>query len=240
VNLRDPKERTALAGEYVLGTFDENERRGFERQLQDDATLRAEVSRWHDRVLALASRLEPVPPGPSLWDELEREILDTRARRERAERSLWQRLDVWQLIAGVAVAAVMLFGALLLLTWSAQRDARLVALLQDGSGEASWVVEGRPRSGLSLRPVIPAVGMSVHRASGGSAEFWTQMPGAREPVLLGTLGVDESTEIAASRLPGLVEGQMFGITLKRPSASPEDATPATSVVFTGKVVALPN
>ena len=35
-------------------------------------------------------------------------------------------------------------------------------------------------------------------------------------------------------------GQVFGITLKRPSASPEDATPATSVVFTGKVVALPN
>jgi len=240
VNLRDPKERTALAGEYVLGTFDENERRGFERQLQDDATLRAEVSRWHDRVLALASRLEPIAPGPSLWAELEREIIAARARREQAERSLRQRLDVWQLIAGVAVAGVMLCGALLLLTWSAHREVRLVALLHDGSGETSWVVEGRPRNGLSLRPVIPALGMSVHRASGVSAEFWTRMPGAREPVPLGTLGIDESTEIDAARLPGLVEGQVFGITLKRPPASPEDATPAPGVEFTGKVVALPN
>ena len=31
------------------------------------------------------------------------------------------------------------------------------ALLHDGSGETSWVVEGRPRNGLSLRPVIPAL-----------------------------------------------------------------------------------
>lgn len=49
LNLQTPEDRSAAAGEYVLGTLAPDEREAFERALGGDAALRAEVAHWQDR-----------------------------------------------------------------------------------------------------------------------------------------------------------------------------------------------
>ena len=44
LNLQTPEDRSAAAGEYVLGTLAPDEREVFERALGGDAALRAEVA----------------------------------------------------------------------------------------------------------------------------------------------------------------------------------------------------
>ena len=51
------EDRERLAGEYVLGTLDAEERRRVERQLTSDAPLRAAVARWEARLQPLAERV---------------------------------------------------------------------------------------------------------------------------------------------------------------------------------------
>lgn len=236
MNLRDPDERSALAGEYVLGTFDDFDRRAFERQLEGDAALRAEVYRWHDRVLALSTRLSPVAPRKELWADIERNLLDEKARVPDTTRGpLWQRLGVWQMVASVSLSVMVALAAILLITWSGERDPHFVALLNDGKNQPMWVVEARPRTGVWMRPV--AANVNVPKV--GLAHFWTRMPGAAENIELGTLDLANLVEVPASRLPGLVEGQVFGVTIERLQTGPEDPPPGAGVLYTGTAVALP-
>ena len=67
LNLQTPEDRSAAAGEYVLGTLAPDEREAFERALGGDAALRAEVAHWQDRFLALSARVAPAEPSAGLW-----------------------------------------------------------------------------------------------------------------------------------------------------------------------------
>ena len=67
MNTQDPNERTAEAGEYVLGTLSTSERQAFESAMSGDQGLRREVYAWQDRLLGLTRRLQPVVVPPELW-----------------------------------------------------------------------------------------------------------------------------------------------------------------------------
>ena len=67
----DPQERSATAGEYVLGTLSPADRDAFERALIGNATLQAEVYYWQDRLLPLTERVTAEQPAPQLWSEIE-------------------------------------------------------------------------------------------------------------------------------------------------------------------------
>ncbi|MBH1987075.1 MAG: RNA polymerase subunit sigma-70, partial [Burkholderiales bacterium] len=67
MNLQDPQERTANAGEYVLGTLGAEEKRTMDAALATDTALRGEVYAWQDRLLGLTRRLPPVAVPPGLW-----------------------------------------------------------------------------------------------------------------------------------------------------------------------------
>ncbi len=67
----DPYE---LAGEYVLGTLSRERRREVDAMLPNDATLRAAVAYWEERLLPLSALVEPVAPPPALWTRIERSL----------------------------------------------------------------------------------------------------------------------------------------------------------------------
>ena len=67
MNLTDRDERTASAGEYVLGTLSAEERLAFEAALTTDAGLQAERAYWQDRLLPLAHQVGTASPAPGLW-----------------------------------------------------------------------------------------------------------------------------------------------------------------------------
>ena len=121
---RDPDDRAAASGEYVLGTLSVEDRVVVDAALATDASLRAEVYAWQDRLLGLSARAAPVTPSPRLWTRIDRSI-DARAApravpgRARATARWWQGLRVWQGISAIAVVA-SLFMATRLLSPSTQ------------------------------------------------------------------------------------------------------------------------
>ena len=101
MNLLDPEERNALAGDYVRGTLSGAEQTVFALALARDPALRAEVVAWQDRLLGLApptvAVAVAVAPSPGLWSR----IAQT-AAWPHAQPPLWQRLGFWQGLTAVA------------------------------------------------------------------------------------------------------------------------------------------
>ena len=86
LNLQTPRDRSAAAGEYVLGTLAPDEREAFERALGGDAALRAEVAHWQDRFLALSARWRQPSPPAGLWRRIEHACRRGRRRVPRPRR----------------------------------------------------------------------------------------------------------------------------------------------------------
>ena len=64
--------RSTLAAEYVLCTLDGPARGRFERSLEADPALRAEVARWERNLYRLADAVPPIVPPPRVWQRIER------------------------------------------------------------------------------------------------------------------------------------------------------------------------
>jgi anti-sigma factor ChrR (cupin superfamily) len=60
-----------LAGEYVLGTLDAEDRARFAAQLSSDPALQQQVEAWERRLEGLESSTAPVEPPVGLWDKIE-------------------------------------------------------------------------------------------------------------------------------------------------------------------------
>ncbi|MES9976852.1 MAG: hypothetical protein ABW094_21570, partial [Candidatus Thiodiazotropha sp.] len=56
------KDINILAGEYVLGTLQGQERIEFEQRLQTDMQLQGEVDAWQRRLEPMLDSIEPVTP----------------------------------------------------------------------------------------------------------------------------------------------------------------------------------
>ncbi len=67
----DAQERSAAAGEFVLGTLNREERAAFELELQRDRALLAKVYFWQDQLVHLTSRVPPEEPDIELWPAIE-------------------------------------------------------------------------------------------------------------------------------------------------------------------------
>lgn len=99
------EDRERLAGEYVLGTLDAEERRQVEGALATDARLAAAVARWEARLQPLAERVQPVEPGANLWPRIERSLGEADVKVTTRRESLWQRLALWQGLSATGLAA---------------------------------------------------------------------------------------------------------------------------------------
>ena len=120
--LDDPQERSATAGEYVLGTLSPADREAVEQALAGNAALQAEVYYWQDRLLPLAERVQAEQPAPQLWQGIEARLgvvtMPTSASSSTAPAAndpMWQRLRRWRVVSGMAIAASVLLASLLVL-----------------------------------------------------------------------------------------------------------------------------
>ncbi|MGC4076914.1 MAG: anti-sigma factor [Rubrivivax sp.] len=232
-----PDERSAAAGEYVLGTLDVDERRRFEAALAGDRALQAEVAAWQDRLLPLARHAPPVEPPPGLWPAIEARLGTRPTPRPAAPPSWWQRLGFWQSLSGAALAASVLLGSAVLTRPGAPAE-RYVAVLQAPQGGGNgWLVDVRVdaqgRGQLRLQPVAPG----DTPPQGRSLQFWTKAPGAPGPRSLGLLRAGGEVALPLERLPGMRAEQLFEITLEPEGGSPLDR-PTGPVLFIGRAVQL--
>lgn len=244
MNLDDLQERSASAGEYVLGTLDSAARASFEQALREDRGLQAEVYGWQDRLLGLALKIAPVEPSARVWPAIEQRLAGSglgvagvgAARKpDAANDSVWRRLRRWQLGGGLAIAASVVMATLLFLrTPVPSAEPRYLAVLQSPADQsAGWVVEARAGGSLRLVPIAGAAAVPGDKV----LQFWTKAEGAAGPTSLGLVKAGQLVEMPASRLPTLEARQLFELTLEPAGGSPV-GRPTGPIVFVGRTVLL--
>lgn len=238
IDLRDAAERSAIAGEYVLGTLSPEDHAAVADALAHDAALRAEVYAWQDRLLGLARRVPPVEPADSLWPAIAARLPASSAppapATAAANDPLWRRLRRWQWTGGLALAASVVLASLLVLrppTPPADAGTRYLTLLQGPDQGTGWVVEARAGGSVRLVPV----GTTPPVPAGKVLQFWTKEEGAAGPTSLGLVAPGQAVELPASRLPGVSERQLFELTLE-PEGGSTIGKPTGPIWFVGRSV----
>lgn len=161
------------AGEYVLGTLRGEDLKLFEKILAHDTTVQAEVAYWEKQLASLNEQAPAKTPGPHVWPEIldrvrQLETADTPnapvsdvAAREAIAGELTRppttisdhkrkkaasRFSIWPTIAGLATAASVVLGVLLVqqssnVTRLPMNVDGLAVVLSDESGEPYFLVE---------------------------------------------------------------------------------------------------
>lgn len=228
---RDPYE---LAGEYVLGTLPQAERNAVEAALAHDATLRAAVGYWEQRLLPLSAMVEPATPSPALWARIERSIGAMRPAPVAAgipRASWWERLGLWRALAagGFAAAAIMAAVVGVRLHEVAQPHL-MVVLAAPQNATPGWVLELVDDDTLRLKQLVKAE-VPAQRA----LQLWTKADDWAGPVSLGLVRPGQTLEVKLDRLPKVVPNQLFEITLEPAQGSPI-GRPTGPILYIGRAV----
>lgn len=252
MNLEDAQERSATAGEFVLGTLDAQERASFEQALKSDAALQADVYAWQDRLLGLAARVPAAMPDTQLWPRIDARVGSSAAAAARpasenqapaatsresgggmaANDPLWKRLRLWQAASGFALAACLVMATLLVQRMpAAPQGDRYLALLEAPDKSVGWIVESAPGGAVRLVPV----GNTAAAPAGKTLQFWTKPEGAAGPTSLGLVRAGQTVEVPASQLPGMSDKQLFELTLEPEGGSPLPR-PTGPILFIGRAV----
>ena len=220
------EDREALAGEYVLGTLDANERRAAEARMASDGDFRAAVAEWERQLQPLADA-EPaaVPHVDSFAGILAR--LDAEPSHAVANNVVTLRRQVrrWRIggsIAGLAAAALLV---VVVSDWSRAPQTQFVATLTPGGTAPAFVLTVDTVSNtLSIRRVADAA------PAGKSYELWAIEPGA-QPKSLGV--VEQARYQRPLDLP--TNNLTLAISLEPEGGSPTSA-PTGPVVFSGNLI----
>ena len=157
----EPFEPGDLAGEYVLGVLDVEERRTAAARIASDRAFAAEVTWWENRVESLVAAIAPVVPPAYVWERIRAAIGHERASPARTpprEESPWQRVNFWRWLSAGALA---LAAASMVALFFGRREAPaptapapLVAVMVLDSGAPAFVATiDRARGTMVVTPV---------------------------------------------------------------------------------------
>lgn len=221
----EPDEMEALAGEYVLGTLDDDERRTLEARLESDPELRLAVARWESRLQPLADAAPPEAPSPGVLDGIMTAIANDASIHPDIV-VLEHAVRRWRIATAalgvVAVALVAVIGTDRLLQ-PPQAAGEYVAVLAAENVESAFVATiDIANQRLTIRRVAdPAPGNYAY-------ELWEIEP-EQDPRSLGLIDAAyKSSDIR--RLPS--EGATLAVSLEPPGGSPT-GLPTGPVVYTG-------
>ncbi len=245
-----PQLRDSLAAQYALGSLRGLARRRFERLMQSDAGLEAAAAYWQSRLNGLVEALPPVEPPPHVWDAIERAIdppiapmiAATPAFADRTVVPLRGRMMTrpsrgiafWRGAALAATAAAAMLAIYIGVRQPAATVAEPIAVLNDESGQAAFVVEsGRDTRLLAVTQIAGAAA-----APGKSYQLWLLPRGGAKPRPLGLMPQEGRVVLTltsddAGALPAAVG---VAISLEPEGGSPT-GLPTGPVLFKGPVVA---
>ena len=224
----DREDREAMAGEYVLGTLDAEERRAFDEGLRVDEDLRQLVAAWERRLNPLAGALPERSPPAAVWREIERRIAPAPAPAPAA--GWWDSVVIWRFVGLAASAAVLALVAYLGVVLNRAPVAPLIAVLNDAQGQAAFVLSLDAEHGvLHARSV-----RRVDLAAGRSLELWVVPRESQPPRSLGVL--PEPLVLAAYLPPNLASvartAAAFAVSLEPAGGSPT-GQPTGPVLYSG-------
>jgi anti-sigma-K factor RskA len=220
-----------LAAEYVLGTLHGGARRRFESLLPAHPGLRQAVWRWQDRLVPLTASVPPVTPSAAVWTGIEQRLFGD-ATMAGASASVqqritrwWERLGLWQGLAGAASLATLALAVALTLPGPVQPPVVVVMGTGTGQGPASFVASvGADGRSLVLKPLA---GVAVTAAQ--VLELWA-VPPKGAPRSLGLVSNQGATTVLREHL--LQGTAAFAVSVEPTGGSPTGA-PTGPVVSVG-------
>lgn len=219
-----------VAGEYVLGTLDDAERRAFQRRLLTDPASVAAVAMWRERLSPLLLTVPDAAPPAALWPRIEAGSAPANDNRVRR----------WQ-IATVAAALIALVTSGLALRPApkpapqpivAQRPLlqSVAALSESGGAPALLVTYDQATKMMKVTPV------NVAPRPGHSMELWV-IAGKAAPRSIGLMPDEGATELDRMALD-LQQPMTIAVSVEPHGGSPT-GLPTGPVVYSGQMITLP-
>ena len=222
-----------LAGQYVLGTLPRAERLAVDAALASNASLRARVAFWEERLLPLTTLVEPSTPPASLWARIERSLGPVAKPAPVARTGWWERLGLWRgLAAGGFAAAAVMAVVVGLRVHDLNQPHYMVVLAAPKDAAPGWVLKMTGETTLRLEPLV-ATAVPQQRA----LQLWTKADDWSGPVSLGLVKPGETVEVKLDKLPKVVPNQLFEITLEPEAGSPI-GKPTGPILFIGRAVVI--
>ncbi|CAN5314287.1 anti-sigma factor [soil metagenome] len=221
-------ELDALAGEYVLGTLDADERRAAEARIAADPSFRRAVGGWQNRLQPLANAAgEAAPPGDMfhrIESRLELQVAPAGGNVVILRRALVR----WRVATAVlAAAAASLVAVVVLDRMQPAPQSEFAAVLTgpDGTTPAFVAtVDVRTRTIQLVRVASPA-------PAGKSYELWSIAPNAQPR----SLGVVEQASYRQVIGDSPSKDITLAVTLEQKGGSPTGA-PQGPIVFKGTLL----
>ncbi|MGH8326572.1 MAG: anti-sigma factor [Steroidobacteraceae bacterium] len=232
----EPPSDEVLAGEFVLGVLDAEQRRTLQSRIATDPAFARQVAEWERRLGPLAASVEPVEAPPDLW---ERVRLRLGWAPPPPRTGLWQSVGLWRAIAALAVAAAI--AAVLIgripqhapprQTAALRPAAQPVITLARDSGAPGWLASIDAANGTLLLVPVPA----PPDARGRVPELWL-IPHGKAPRPLGLLSSNRSRGIAvpADLRPALKSGALLAVSLEPPGGAPH-GVPTGPIIAKGVI-----
>lgn len=235
MNSRDHKEQ--LAGEYVLGTLDSQERSNVDQQRLTDSELENAILDWEQRLIPLVENVDELAPPALIRESLEQRldgITATNSSRTKPSEIpptanvvfLKRRLQGWRWAAGLSSAACLLLAALLWLGPKPIEERQFVAVFQQNDQQPAFLLSvDLDEQLVHIRPV------TAKPIAGKSYQLWIKAdslgPQPRSVAVL-----DQALSVNPTVLrqydPELLKQATFGISIEPEGGSPtgQPTTPA--------------
>lgn len=258
---REPPSADLLAGEYVLGVLDAEQRREAAERIERDPGFARLVVDWERRLAPLLADLYAADPGridvpAHVWPRI-RTRLGWAAVGDSApaKPGLWQNAGVWRAVAGLAAAAAIAAIAIGPLGLFRPADTgpgpvvvappvpppvedpnapKPVTTLAHDDGSPGWLASVDTRAGTVLMVPVPAPA----DAQGREPELWLIPPGGKAESL-GIVSIDRShtVKVPDALRNDLSKGALLAITLEPKGGAPNGVATGP-IIAKGEIVLL--
>jgi anti-sigma-K factor RskA len=234
--MTDNEDIDALAGEYVIGTLDAEERTMVAARRLREPDLDNAILAWERRLAPLNEAVAAVPPREDLLAKILQRIDGKSESLLDASTvvHLRRRLEFWRAtaIAASAIAAGLILFVGVSRFSPTSKQPNLVAVLQkDASSPAFLVTVNIDDRLMTVQPI------AAEHPAGKSYELWIVQDSLGAPKSLGVIdqGSTATRPTLAAYKPDVIESATYAVSLEPEGGSPT-GKPTGPVVFAGKLV----
>ncbi|MGQ0503517.1 MAG: anti-sigma factor [Panacagrimonas sp.] len=246
MNLHDPELRGLLAAEYVLGTLRGSARDRFERVMEGNALVRADVYFWEMRLVQMTESISPIAPPEHDWEAVKARMFPLPAAspkvvpiRKVAEPDVAaprRRVSRRSFVAGLATAAGLMLAVMLGqqhfaptrsvpmlagLSSNADDAPMYVTLLRAPASQVQWLVS----LSTDQRQVNVVAAGDYPQLAGRKVQLWWISP-RLGPVALGLLpsrnGASADIRLPDQLSSDTASGFDLAVSLEPENSSPQD------------------